>query len=391
MTIKQLFLSHHNDDARDVNEIAVELRMRGIVPWIDKHGGFKIGDDSPLEARRAIREDCFGLMLLASSKVFGSAFIRDIEIDEAIACREHDESFALFAVPRGMSFSEVAQRSKDVWGKDLARYHAVGINDDRTAADRRQVAREILRSVLSRVDAASIQPLSLQFSTRERMPDSVVDILRIDATGVFDNPNDRRPWNELLKALQDVKAEVSSRFGRTQLAVHGSKHLSAAFLFGRVFAPFALEIRQTPEHWWSSDIPPRGFMRPFESHTEEYAGNSGSLFVEIASGRKRVSNGVDQFMKSTGVRPRTRLQLVPVIRPLDVDNELCVSMVRQAYDEIEIALSRMNYSAVHLFVAAPQSFVMMLGQTFKGTPPVHLYEWSGAEYVPTALVPSGVL
>ena len=42
----------------------------------------------------------------------------------------------------------------------------------------------------------------------------------------------------LAAGLMDVKAAISARQGQPRLRVHGSKHLSTAFLFGRVFAPY---------------------------------------------------------------------------------------------------------------------------------------------------------
>ncbi len=80
--MKGLFLAHHHDDAGEVRELGQALRLYGIRPWIDKDGGFSVGDGAMAEARRAIREDCFGLLVYASHSVLDSAFIRDVEVDE---------------------------------------------------------------------------------------------------------------------------------------------------------------------------------------------------------------------------------------------------------------------------------------------------------------------
>ena len=58
MTVKRLYLAHHHTSAPEVHVLADELRVHGVAPWVDKEGGFKIGDHSPDEARRTIREDC---------------------------------------------------------------------------------------------------------------------------------------------------------------------------------------------------------------------------------------------------------------------------------------------------------------------------------------------
>ena len=71
------------------------------------------------------------------------------------------------------------------------------------------------------------------------MPHNCDDLLCIDGTQILAHGiDDAAKWNRLLDALRRVKCTISEVFGRPRLYVHGSKHLSAAFVFGRVFAPF---------------------------------------------------------------------------------------------------------------------------------------------------------
>ena len=58
--MKKLFLCHYSGEAEEISLLAEELMLRGIIPWVDKYGGYYLGDSSPEVARRAIREDCFG-------------------------------------------------------------------------------------------------------------------------------------------------------------------------------------------------------------------------------------------------------------------------------------------------------------------------------------------
>ena len=113
----------------EIAQLAKMLRLHGIVPWVDKDGGFAVADDAELEARRAIREDCFGLLLYASADAFARPFIRDVEIDEAWKARQANPSFALFAVPRRISFADLRQLSTQNFGFDLSRYHTVAMPD----------------------------------------------------------------------------------------------------------------------------------------------------------------------------------------------------------------------------------------------------------------------
>ncbi|MDP9364095.1 MAG: hypothetical protein M3Q10_07695 [Chloroflexota bacterium] len=66
-------------------------------------------------------------------------------------------------------------------------------------------------------------------------------------------------------------------------------------------------------------------------------------------------------------------------------------MARQTYAEIERVMRGRRFASIHLFAAAPQAFMTMLGRELKGAPPVHLHEWDGTRYLTSCIVPGGVL
>lgn len=392
--VKKLFLAHYSGDAGEVRRLAAALRLRGIIPWVDKEGGFLIADDSETAARRAIREECFGLLLYATRDVFSRPFIRDVEIDEAYKVYQSDPSFSLFAVPRKIGFADLAEHSQKNFGFDLASFHTVSIGDNADLTNLLgKVATEVLHKRLR--DSATIahsDHVSLQFSTRELMPDEPRDVLRIDATQNFSTSiTSTTDWSQLLCALQDVKREISMTYGRPILQVHGSKHLSSAFMFGRVFAPFDLEVRQTRDQVWrSSGYTPSENILSVSKVVSDV--ENDVLFLEVASRYKSVSDGVDAFWQQVGApAPYIRLQLHPHSGALNMDERECRAMVQQTYNTLELALQTYPHiNEIHMFVAAPQSFMMMLGKEFKGMPQVYLYEWSGYTYVHSYCVPSGV-
>lgn len=398
MPLKEVFLSHQHEAAPEVAELATELRVRGIVPWVDKQqGGFRIGRESQPEARRVIREDCFGLLFYATEKAFGSDFIRDVEIDEAKLAREADPSYLLFDFARDIGFGELKRRSEAAFGIDLAAYHGVAIGtsdapEEELRAKRVEVARLVLDEILARSVAAGRPSVSLQVSTRDRFPDDPGDALRIDATNLLrDRVDDRGAWARLLLGMCDVKDRLARAGARPRLYVHGSKHLTAAFMLGRVFAPFALDIRQTPDQIWRTDVSVPSGTNPLVATFDAGADTARQLFVGVASRNKDVAAGMEAFLGGRSALPPASLILVPPRGPLDVDNELCRAMVCQTYAEIEGAMRGRRFSSIHLFAAAPQAFMTMLGREFKGMPPVHLHEWDGARYLTSCTVPGGVL
>lgn len=383
--MKKLFLAHFSGDASEVSQLANALRLRGIVPWVDKQGGFTVGDMSEREARRAIRDDCFGLLLWASADVFERPFIRNVEMDEARHIQASNQSYLIISVLRDISFGELSERSKKCFGINLADFHGVAlIGTPLTQESVNRVASEVLRSMLrhrhiGKPDAR----LGIQFSTREVLADYDEDILRIDAVGELGGKiTDQAAWNRVIIALSDVKREISQVFGRPRLHISGSKHLSSAFIFGLIFSPFALDIRQTTTQIWSGDLPVTLDVAPFEVTTQKSDVTGLRLFLEVASRYKNVSADVDEFIRLGQCSPSIRLQLHPPYgNALDMDNHLCKCAVQQTHAEVEKVINRYpSIREIHVFCAVPQAFMMMLGQAFKATPPIHLYEWRDGKY-----------
>ncbi len=167
-------------------------------------------------------------------------------------------------------------------------------------------------------------------------------------------------------------------------------NLTAAFIFGRVFMPFLIDIRQTPDEVWTTNATAAD-ADPFEVRLDETGNDGQVLSLEIMSGLKNVSDGVDAFLTTAEFRPSLRLQLRPPRGRLAVDNSLCRAMVRQTYAELERVMRTDRISEIHVFAAVRQSFMLMLGKQFRGMPPAHLYEWDGTEYLYCCRVPGGVL
>ena len=160
-------------------------------------------------------------------------------------------------------------------------------------------------------------------------------------------------------------------------------------MIGRVFSPFELDIRQTVDEVWGTDADFPAWANPLAVTTEGGDG-CGPLFVGVASRNKDVAASMEAFITRHCPGSPRRLVLTPPNSPLAVDNELCRAMVSQTYAAIESTMRGQHVSSIHLFAAAPQAFMMMLGREFKGMPPVHLHEWTGTKYVESVVLPGAV-
>jgi len=395
--MKKLFLCHYSGDIEEIRLLAKELMLRGIVPWVDKNGGYFIGDSSPEVARLAIREECFGLLFYATPKAFDRPFITQVELPEAIHMREKSPEFILVAVPRGMDFSELSAKSVKTLGIDLGTYHTQQIKSVDGAGEFSLINQFHSLAILilhQQLDAQSRKRpegiLSLQFSTRELLPSNKDDILCINAIapGGEDAISGPYPdWNRISTGLQDVKSCIAEYFGRPRLRVHGSKHLTAAFLFGRVFSRpsgFRIDIRQGKDYW-SSDYTDNG-SEPLIVREADGSITSTSLFVEITTTGRSVHNAIKEQIRQTGELPYRFLSFSPAngeTSGIAVDNQMCVSIARQIRDNIARMIEQFPIKEIHIFSSIPQALAVMIGHNLNAFPSIQLYEYDGMNYHPS--------
>lgn len=391
---EEIFLCHAGENASEIRVLAEELRLRGVAPWLDKEGGFRVGDESAGEAERAIDEDCFGLLFYATPEAFGSAFIRQVEIRRALRRKDREPSFVVFAVPRGMSFRGLSERSIHEFGVDLAAYSSRALEgaDGETAEELRSrlaaVADEVLDKVLVLVgDTDPGGTLRMQFSTRELLADEDGDVLRVDAAGLFEEALDSKvAWARVHEGLSSVKRRVSRQLGRPRLRVHGSKHLTAAFLLGFVFPSTVCEVEvRTKAGYWSTDHEPTA-KDLLVSNVSDGTIGSEALYVEISTGDKNVRDAVRRHVSRSKVSPLKYLRFTPA-QELEAAPFMTNADARSIADQVRRELARVvsdyGISEVHLFAAIPQTLAVMLGHGFNAMPPVQLYEYEGGEYRPS--------
>ena len=386
--MKQLFLSHYSLHAEEIAVLARELRFRGIRPWVDKQGGFLIADESAASAKRAICEECLGFLLYATEDVFDRDFIRKHEVPPALQMKECDDAYLLFAVPRNLGFDSLKQRSEEAFGADLSQYHTRPVNGDSVEAQcaLKSLATDVTTTVLRLSDLGPGASVGIQFSTRELAPVEDNDVLTIDGSEAYAQRDSMSRFEELVTGMRDAKRAVSERYGRPRLRVHGFKHLSAAFLFGRVFQPFEMTVRQTPAEFWSLDAE-AATERVLDAEAS-FVPHATELAVQISSRHKDLTPAVNEAMNWM---PFNRLVLRPSATPLDVDEAMGAAMVRDCYREIEKELASHPVNRIHVFAAAPQAVLMGLGKKFAGMPETLVYDYNGDAYDSPKLISGGVL
>lgn len=399
MAIKRLFLCHPREAAGEVHRLAESLRLRGVVPWVDQQGGFLLGDAHVDKARRVIREECFGLLLYATADAFRSDFIRRIELHEAVHTKDDDPAFVLFALPRRLGFDELSRLSTAAFGVDLANFASrplvgPGVTAEGAALDAlfAAIASDLAHKVLKRDPRREAAILQLQYSTRERLADEPEDALCIDATGLFvagrEAIADNERWDRLRAGLCDVKQAVAACRGRPRLRVHGSKHLTAAYLFGYAFPStvFELDLR-TKDGYWSTDCSPSPAVA-VRASLRGGSAVSDRLHVELSTLDQPVQNAVRRYIQRTGQSPLATLRLAidPATYGGVMGNEEACAIANQVRREIAQVAARQPVAEIDLFAALPQALATMVGQRFNALPPIQLHEYDGREYRPSYLL-----
>jgi hypothetical protein len=398
--LKRIFLCHNRDDAEEVGALATALRLHGISPWVDQQGGFSLGDGQLSEARRGILEDCFGLLLYATSDVFDSDFIRRVEVEAALEAKDRDARFLLAALPRGLGFKELSVRSLETFGIDLSGYasHRLGARsqkDDVAVLQRgfRNVANELTMDRLRNARDQGIPgQLQLQYSTRERLADERGDVLCIDAAHVFADRTvaDGVTWRALHESLLDIKRAIAVTLGRPKLRVHGSKHLTAAFLLGHVFpsTTFDMEVR-TRQGYWSTSLEPLSDSL-LEVDLRGGVAGSGVLHVELSTLDQPVQDAVRRYIRRAQTPPYMSLRLTAprLVTERGITNAVAVSLAAQIRTEIAQVVASKPITEIHLFASVPQALATMIGRRVNAFPPVQLYEYDGREYHPSYLLQS---
>lgn len=399
--MQQLFLCHYRGDAHEVQELATILRLYGVRPWLDSEGGFLLGDSFVGEARRAIQQDCFGMIFYATPEAFERPFIRRIELNEAIQRQERDPDFVFITILRRMTIPELSKLSRQHLGVDLSLYHAHQLQEPDNAQNLSltEQLQDVASRILSRVLKSSkhlyqqSKIFSLQFSTRDLLPEEDEDILTIDATQLFlSGSTERDSWNLVETALFTIKQQISKYYGRPRLRVHGNRHLTAAALFGYVFrasSGFQIEVRQRTESW-STDCEP---VRDLNVEVHEVPGSyhTDTLFVQVSATGKPVGDGVRRYVQTADLYPAISLSFTHSLEPCGIDgidNATCCALARTISHRIATILSQNEISEIHLFAAVPQALAMMIGYQLNALRSVQLYEYLNGTYHPSYRTPT---
>lgn len=403
-----LFLCYPSSSRSEINALADELRLRGVRVWLDHERGFTIGDNCATEARRVILDpsETWGLLFYATPEALSRDFIRRIELESALRRKEADSNFVLTVLTRGLSFGDLSKLSLAHLGEDLSVYHsgsiqetdAEDLNERPLRPQLAKVAHDVLTSRLKLWSASqnSNDYLGLNFCTRDALAPSPDDWLDINATSPrLEEKRARNPhqfWQTMCRGLLDIKSELRALHAVPRLRIRGSKHLTGAFILGRVFPPATVrEIAvQQGEALWSScepTFPPSTTY--LDSRLVDEGAKGESLWVEISLTDQSVREAVRRFRATLPLQtapaqlPMASLRFQPkdgLKRGFVRDGAMAAELADEIRRELLKAVVSRPVREIHLFGALPQGLMLLLGHHFPPHLTVNVYEYDGANY-----------
>lgn len=397
MPLSRLFLCHYSGFASEIAVLAQELRLRGVPPWVDRDGGFGFGDNSQTEARRVISsaQETFGLLFYATPDVFSRPFIREIELATAITRKDEQPDYLFVIVTRKLGRGDLEKEARRFVSVDLNKFHGASIHDKDSEGinalplrpQLQSIARGVLEKRLPFLLEQDAPLVGINFCTRDYLAVAPDDVLDIDARAVVEEGGEAN-WKRVVEGLRDVKEAIRKIQPVPIVRVQGSKHLTGAFVIGRVFASATVKellVRQGDD-LWSSRANCGGMESPLSVSVEDDSVSSRHLFVEIGE-RRSIRGAVREFAASSGVAPTAYLRFERANSSASVlDGATACAIVQQVKEELQVITQKRRIEKIHLFGALPQGLMMLLGHRLNATVPVQLYEFDGSKYQPSVCV-----
>lgn len=390
-----VFLSHYRGDAGVLAALQRELRFRGVHAWRDATN-LEYGSDFEVALRRAIREEVSAFIAYVTPQFLTRPVIWGIEVPEALERHRRDARFQIIPVFRGVTPAQLTRRCAEVGLDDLGRFHGEVLPARASAARRanalKTVARKTLRAGLTQRlgGAPDYVPRLLLRAQAYAAGEAGVD-LDLDWTEPFAPgcPTPEEWEGDLLPALRDLRDAVGATSPRRRLHVEVQARLPAAIALGETFsstAKYALDFGGA-NGAWSTDAPRRP-APVLERRDLAAAGTDRRTALVEVSIARRVGRTVAAHAAGLDVADApgraVRLEAVGGAGPRAVeDGSWAVSAAWEVGECLRELHDGDGVRHVHLYVAAPAEWCVLLGHTLNAVGRITVHQWHPAtgEYV----------
>ncbi|HTA98154.1 MAG TPA: SAVED domain-containing protein [Solirubrobacteraceae bacterium] len=380
------FLSYRRTRSEEAKLLILALHDVGVPTWQDISD---LGAEPTVEALRRVIGDAATACALTwiTPDVEDSDIIRKVEFPAIIERKRADKGFFVQPVAAdGLDYAEageIASRHlgiENLGAWNIARAASSPIDEAGAAEIAELVLRERVKAIAGAL--ADGDALRLCLHTRERAPRTTGVALAIDWSGRFDGRcASAAAWRDLLlPAVGLVAATVRELAPGAHVEAEGRCALPAALALGGAFlAPSGPELRWrqrragVPDEVWS--LAAERENAQVEIDTREVIASSEDIAVLVsinhdAEEALRESRGeVPEFRGYVWLRGTEGAQ-VTLRSPGEA-----VDAAMRLVDAIKAARTRWrDIRRIHLFIAGPVGFAVLVGQLLNGLGPIQTYE-----------------
>ncbi|HWY90748.1 MAG TPA: SAVED domain-containing protein [Solirubrobacteraceae bacterium] len=315
----------------------------------------------------AIEHDCSGFVLLLTDAVMDSRFILDIELPAMGRRTSSDPIFFAGAVfARNVGIYKSADELRAASGVELGSLLGSPLASEDLDADLRHVAHAVLRSYLRSALSDGGEP-AVKLETRSIVPEADSTPIHLSwsppLAADFDEVRSHVWDDELLPALNDLRAALEEVTQVRRLIVSGRPHLSAALALGFEFrAPtgWVLALRQDGLELDTARVEPD--PGGWTLVRQPCSSGKDRRLVLCLHATKDVTRAMREHCRSL---PPARVELH--VRPsggpghLTVDGATANALVSAIAHEVVETRTRFDVGETHLYVACPWAMAAALG------------------------------
>ena len=380
----RFFLSHWRGNAEDIAALQRALEFRGLHAWRDVDH-LELGERFESAIRRAIREEVSAFIAFVTPEFLTRPIIWNVEVPEALDRHRRDPGFLIIPLFCGVTPGDLTATCAQHGLGDLSAFNGRFLDPRATRKVRnveiRWVAQRTLRAGLRprfAADAAYVPRLLLR-SQPHAAGDQGVDV-DLDWTAPFEAgcPSATEWRDELMPALHDVRA-VLDDLSRRHAHVRVQARLSAPLALGEVLsatAKYTLTFDGSNGAW--STAAQRRPAPVLVRHDLAAPGTDRTVaLVEVAIARD-LSHTVASHAVGLRDQPGHSVRLTPstgASQHAVVDASWAIAAAWEVGECLRTLHDQHGVRHVHLYVAAPAEWCVLLGHTLNAVGRITVHQW----------------
>ncbi len=381
MQTPKFFLSYSHKDVEDIAIIARTLMIHGIKTWQDINS---LGSGlTEAEIRRAIQEECVGLIFYSTDDSLKATMIRDVELKVAEERFLKDKNFHIVPIFRS-GIDESNNALNGCLKTKISDFNGAIVKDN----DLVTAAQRAASLVLKNLSFPTKDFLSVGLVSYQKNSDDVA--LDLDFTPYFvESLPLEKTWNsEFLPAIISLKESLLSK-RNTKLRLFSRAHLSFGFMLGYIFRDrtgFVIEAEQINKpnrEIWSNQA--KEDSNPLKIECTQVTNFDAKDIVVNLNITSNDNNSFTNYVQKSGLRYRALIEAKPSFYPFLISNGQAIAVARELTNKIKEAHGTYNTNVVHLFAAVPFGLAIMIGHQLNACGRIQCYEFDKTkrEYYPS--------